>query len=230
MKSILKVEEHSVHLWQACVPELLSQIPAFSVLLDENEIARAKRFHFDEHRQRYIVAHAVLRKILSLYTAISPEKMEFVLGPRGKPYLKENKWDLQFNVSHSHDRIVYALTHHVEVGVDIEKIEPHFDEGVAKRFFSAKEYAELMTLPEEKKISAFYRLWAGREAVIKALGEGLYAPLADFSLDLSQEAQTIKLMDDHYHLEYFFVDAGYQAAFATSQTVQKVIYQPPFIK
>lgn len=222
---MMKIEEHSVHLWQACVPELLSQIPAFSALLDENEIARAKRFHFDEHRERYIVARAVLRHILSEYTEILPDKIEFVLGPRGKPYLKENKWDLQFNVSHSHDQVVYALTNHLEIGVDIEKIEPHFDVEVAKRFFSPKEYAELMVLPEEKRISAFYHLWAGREAVIKALGEGLYAPLADFSLDLSKEAQTIQLINDDYHVEYFFVDEQYQAAFATPHIIQKVIHQ-----
>src|SRR5579864_3409435 len=130
MRPILKIEEDSVHLWQAFVPDLLAQIQTFIPLLNESEMERANRFHFDIHRERYIIARAVLRHILSLYTTILPQDIIFTLGPRAKPYLEQKPFDLQFNVSHSHDRVVYAFTKHAEIGIDIEKIESHFNQEV----------------------------------------------------------------------------------------------------
>ncbi len=228
MEPLLKIEAYSVHLWQVFVPDLLAQLPDFTLLLHENEMERARRFRFDPHRQRFIIAHGVLRRILSFYTAISPEHIDFTLGPRGKPYLKYNTSDLQFNVSHSHDMVVYAITQQAEIGIDIEKIEPDFNEEVAKRFFSEKEYAELMRLPESERIPVFYRLWSGKEAIIKALGEGLYVPLSDFSLDLIKKVQTIALMHEgkrySYHLENFLAKADYQSAFATAEPVKHVVH------
>lgn len=228
MKPILKMEEHSVHLWQAFLPDLLVQLDDFSLLLNENEMERANRFHFEQHRSRFIIARAVLRHILSLYTDILPADIRFDLGPRGKPYLNQNKLDLQFNISHSHDMAVYAITKQAEIGIDIEKIEPNFNEDVAKRFFSAKEYAELLDLPESERINKFYSLWAGKEAIIKALGEGLYAPLADFSLDLFTNVQTVEIIHHRkmyqYHLQKFSVQAEYASAFATSQNINNIFY------
>ncbi len=224
MKQNRVIESHSVHLWQVFVPDLLSHKDDFLLVLNQEEIKRAERFRFDEHRERYIIARAILRHILSLYTNTSPSKIEFVLGARGKPYLSQNALNLQFNVSHSHDMAVYALTTHAEIGIDIERIEPHFTEGVAKRFFSEKEYAALMALSEKERIPAFYRLWAGKEAVIKALGEGLYAPLADFSLDLSEDTQTILLGQTHFYVKNFAAHPDYQAAFATPQHIHQLVH------
>lgn len=228
MEPELKIETHSVHLWPVYVPDLLPELPNFTLLLNENEMERAKRFRFEQHRQRFIVAHAVLRRILNLYTAILPEDIEFKVGHRGKPFLKNNLFDLQFNVSHSHDMAIYAITTHSEIGIDIEKMEPHFNEDLAKRFFSEREYTELIKLPAKDQIPAFYRIWSGKEAIIKALGEGLYFPIADFSLDLSKNKQAVELNHQGntyiYYLENFSVNPEYQSSFATSEKINNVIH------
>ncbi|HSW70077.1 MAG TPA: 4'-phosphopantetheinyl transferase superfamily protein [Gammaproteobacteria bacterium] len=224
MNSDLIIEKHSVHLWQVFVPDLLAQLQDFFTILNQDEKERAMRFRFEEHSQRFIIARGVLRCILSRYTAIPAEKIEFITNARGKPYLKNNL-SVQFNVSHSHDWAVYALTKEAEIGVDIEKIETHFTEGVARKFFSPEEYTRLMNLSEEEKIPAFYRLWAGKEAVIKALGEGLYAPLAEFSLDLFQKVQTLKLEKSQMYVEYFEAHPDYQSAFATSQEIKNRVFR-----
>ncbi len=225
MNKKLIIELHSVHLWRTSVPDLLAEIPNFFNLLNKTEKERAKRFHFVDHQHRYVIAHAVLRHILTLYTGVPAGEIEFSVGERGKPYLKENALNLQFNLSHSHDWVVYALTLQKEVGVDIEKMEPTFNEGVAKRFFSASEYTALMALPSSERMSAFYRIWAGKEAIIKALGEGLYAPLADFSLDFRQETQRIALTHQtkthHFFVNYFLTHPTYQSAVATETEVNK---------
>ncbi len=223
MKQTCLLEPHSVHLWQAVVPELFVHINDFSSILNAAEIQRAERFHFALHRERYIITRAMLRHILSCYTGIPAMDITFNTGKHGKPYLADNV-NLQFNLSHSHDRVVYAFTAHAEIGIDIEKIETRFNEKVAQRFFSASEYAALTHLPEQEKITAFYHLWAGKEAIIKAVGEGLYLPLASFSIDLPKKKQIVYLdrQQEKYYLEYFIADSGYQSAFATTQVVETV--------
>lgn len=218
------LEPYSVHLWYVVLPELFSHVEALSLLLSVEELQRAERLHFKLHRDRYIVARAVLRQILSLYTQIAPEKILFKQGEKGKPYLQLNPLHIQFNTSHSHDLAVYAITTHAEIGVDIEKVEnKKSNEAVAKRFYSDVEYAELMHLAESERISAFYRIWSAKEALIKALGQGLYSPLSAFSVDFQKVEQTVVLSHDyrehHYHVNYFSVDPAYQAAFAVEQVV-----------
>ncbi len=226
MENEFFIKKHSVHLWWVFVPELLAHVEQFSRILSADEMNRALRFRFEEHRQRFIIARAVLRQILQLYTERSASDIVFLQGERGKPYLQDNPLDLQFNVSHSHDMAVYAFTTQAEIGVDIEKIEPRFSDGVAERFFSQDECRELSKLPEDQRITAFYHLWAGKEAIIKALGEGLFVPLTSFSVDLQQQKQKIMLQhrahEYVFHLEYFAAHPEYQSAFATAQSVEDI--------
>jgi 4'-phosphopantetheinyl transferase len=226
MKNESFIKKHSVHLWWVFVPELLAHVEQFSQILSVEEMNRALRFRFDVHRQRYIIARSVLRQILQLYTGRSAQDIVFLHGERGKPYLQDNPLDLQFNVSHSHDMAVYAFTTQAEIGVDIEKIESHFSDGVAERFFSKDECGRLFELQKDLQTAAFYHLWAGKEAIIKALGEGLFVPLTSFSLDLHQQKQKIMLQHhahEHvFHLEYFIAHSDYQSAFATAQSVEYI--------
>lgn len=227
MEQEFKLENHSVHLWRVMLPSFFPQEEIYRALLSVDELERADRFHFVQHRQRFVIARAILREILNRYSGISPGDIQFIYGRRGKPYLATNPLDLQFNVSHSHDVAVYIVTIKHEVGIDIEKIESKYNDLVAKRFFSEREYVELSKLNEQERCIAFYRIWASKEALIKALGEGLYASLTDFSIDLQAPIQSVLLNDlkkEPFHLEQIFAYSGYQAAFATNQTIVKKDY------
>ena len=217
------IEPQTIHLWHIQFSELENQEKSLLLLLSPDEIARADRFRFPIHRLRFILARGILRKILSFYTGIPPAELGFSYGPRGKPYLKDNKLNLQFNVSHSDDLAVYGFTLGHELGVDIEKISPTFKAGVAKRFFSEAENQALSALPEAVRAQAFYRIWAGKEAIIKAVGEGLYVPLGDITIHLNEQSQWITLdhagREEKFYLENFSVHPDYQSAFATRQKV-----------
>jgi len=227
MKPIFKIEKDSVHLWQAFVPDLLPQIDNLSLLLNDAEKERAGRFRFDLHRLRFVITRAILRYIISLYSQIPSQDIVFKTGSRGKPSLAQNTDDLQFNASHSHDMAIYALTTTAAIGVDIEKMESHFNDAVAERFFSSKEYADLAALPESEKVPAFYRIWAAREAIIKAMGEGLFASLPAFSINVSEDVQTVECVHSNkihsYYLENFSVDPAYQSAFATPKIIKQIV-------
>ena len=225
MKTQLPIKPHSVHLWQVFLPEVVSNLQEYSLLLNVDEMARAKRFHFETHSQRFILARAILRLILSQYLGISAVDIQFVIGPHGKPYLKDSPLDLQFNVSHSGDRVIYGVMLNQAIGVDIEKVAPDFNQAIAHRFFSAEENRQLNELLPREKTNAFYQLWAAKEAVIKAAGQGLLIPLHTFSVDLSQKIQHIKLQQNQYHVQSFVVHPDYQAALAAALPVHDVIYQ-----
>ncbi len=228
MASNFTLNKHTVHLWRVALTDFATQEKELLSLLSPDEVQRAERFRFNIHRVRYLTARAMLRKILSLYINIAPEKIIFSYGKRGKPYLRDNPLDLQFNLSHSEDMAVYALTQQEEIGVDIEKMSAEYKESIAKRFFSSQEYLQLAALSKQEQIVGFYHLWARKEAVIKALGEGLFAPLADFSVSAQEKVETLVLThaqkEHSYHIESFNVHPDYQAAFATSQTVENIFY------
>ena len=87
-------------------------------------------------------------------------------GPYGKPYLKEQ--DVFFNLSHSVSYAVIAVSHH-EVGVDVEHVSP-YSLSVAEKCFTAEEMKWLL---QHRNRRDFYRLWTGKESVMKAVGDGL---------------------------------------------------------
>lgn len=218
MKSTYLIKNNSVHLWQVFLPELITQISELGHVLSVDEKQRAERFRFLEHQQRFILARSILRHLLQQYTEIPATKLQFAVSERGKPFLVNNPSAIQFNLSHSHDFAVYAFSLQTPIGVDIEKITPRTTMELAQRFFSATEYHALTLLAPALREQAFYRLWAGKEAILKACGEGLHMSLASFSVAWELDKQLIKLADDRvFYLQHVSVANGYQAAIATAE-------------
>lgn len=155
---------------------------------DERE--RAERFHFERDRWRFVVGRGVLRTILGCYLELEPGQLKFCCGPYGKPGLakmpstRENR--LYFNLAHSQGLALYAVTREHEIGVDVEYIRaiPEMEQ-IAARFFSAQENAVLRSLPPGQRQEAFFNCWTRKEAYIKAIGDGLAQPLAEFNVSLA---------------------------------------------
>jgi 4'-phosphopantetheinyl transferase len=228
MNTPFSIKNREVHLWRVYLPQFLEKSDEFLSILNPDEIKRANRFHFERHRNRFIITRYLLRHTLSLYINISPEKIEFSYGQHGKPYFDPNPNNIYFNASHSHDIAIFGLTRHTEIGVDIERVESECKMNVAKHFFSNDEYSSLLTLPQDKKNSAFYAIWARKESVLKALGKGLSMPLNSFSTVKQADSDYISFRDTNktYHLlvEDFSVHAEYQAAFAVEPPIADIFF------
>ncbi len=204
----LSISSQTVHVWLAELSDFKSDMKALLAFLSPDEVMRAERFHFQLHQERFIISRGLLRRTLSLYTDIPPQEILFSYGLHGKPYLENNPNELQFNVSHSEGLAIFAITAQQEIGVDIQKIEPHFREDVARRFFSPDEYRELMTLTGETRIKGFYERWCRKEAMIKTLGQGVFMSLSE-----------------QYCVENIEVPDGYQGAIATVRPIENIIYK-----
>jgi 4'-phosphopantetheinyl transferase len=222
----MQLEPNVIHVWSTELTITQEQENAKLSLLSGDERERALRFHFPIHRQRYIAARSFLRQILSNYFNTDPTEFIFSYGENEKPHLfiPENT-PFQFNLSHSHEMAVYAFTLDHAIGVDIEKIQPDYNLDVAQRYFSTRENADMLRLSPQDRIPCFYRIWSRKEAIIKAIGKGLSMPLPSFSVSASNITEVIVLEDNqHFTLAPILIDAGYQSAVATKQSVKKIIY------
>jgi 4'-phosphopantetheinyl transferase len=160
----------------------------FEDTLTADERARAERFYFQKHRERFIAGRGLLRHILSRYLGKEPDQLRFCYNSYGKPALTEETGaeGLCFNLSHSHGIALYALTHGREIGIDIEYFRPDVEtEKLAERFFSPREAAVLRALPEHLRKEGFFNCWTRKEAYIKAEGEGMSIPLSAFDVSLT---------------------------------------------
>jgi 4'-phosphopantetheinyl transferase len=177
-----------VHVWRAfldCRPDLMRQ---FETTLSTDEKVRAERFHFSRDRDHFIAARGILRELLASYTHASPGELQFTYGAQKKPALLGNKMPatVKFNLSHSHGLAVFAISEQRELGIDLELVQPGFaTDGIAERYFSSRELAELRALPPEQMAEGFFLCWTRKEAYVKAHGAGLHIPLDSFDVTLT---------------------------------------------
>lgn len=163
----------------------------WSSWLDDGERARADRFHFEVHRDRYVAAHGQLRGLLGRYAGVPPEELRFEQEERGKPRLAAaftsgmQSGDLFFNLSHSADEGLLAITRVAPLGADIEVQRDLADlETLATSHFTRSEMDELHSLPQARRHDGFFAAWTRKEAYVKALGAGLSVPLDGFEVTL----------------------------------------------
>jgi 4'-phosphopantetheinyl transferase len=195
----LNVSPDEVHVWRFQLDCSEAQLQHLTQTLSSDEIARAERFYFPEHRQRFIAGRGILRTILGRYLGIAPDQVSFKYEPRGKPVLADtlNESGLGFNLSHSQSLALCAVTNKRLIGVDLENIRPMDDvEALAKRFFLPREYEFMRSLPDSQKQEVFFRYWTCKEAYLKATGEGL-AKLEQVEISLtSTEAATLQTSEN----------------------------------
>jgi 4'-phosphopantetheinyl transferase len=194
----LTLSADEVHVWRARLDRPAAE---YARLLSSDEQARADRLRFEHLQRRFIVGRGTLRVILGRYLNVLPEEIEFEYRPNGKPVLSSGLLHsaLCFNLSHSDEMLLLAVTYHRSVGIDLETIHPDLDvKNLAERFFSPAERAELEALPSDKKLDSFFSGWTCKEAYLKARGEGLTYPLDQFSvsMDCDKPAKLLDVKDD----------------------------------
>lgn len=183
----MRIEKSEIHLWQLEQAdfELSSLQSECLAWLTETELKRFRRYQFDRHRKQLLLGRVLMRVALSSYDrSVAAASWNFTHNDYGKPAISEeqNRASLYFNLSHSAEKVVLAVSRFKDIGVDVEcASKPRRIAAIARRYFSDKEAAQLLILPEDQQQSRFYDLWTLKEAYIKACGMGLAIPLQHFS-------------------------------------------------
>jgi 4'-phosphopantetheinyl transferase len=166
--------KEEIHCWAVSLCQPSDALNELSLLLSPDEIKRAAGFRVEHARRNFVITRGTLRQMLSHYTGVVPTELAFIYGAHGKPSLAP--WlerTVHFNVSHSGELALFAISHNCEVGVDVELLLPIADaEIIADRFFAPDESARIRTAGRHDD-EMFYRCWTRREAILKCTGEGI---------------------------------------------------------
>lgn len=123
---------------------------------------KALRYKFKEDAYDFVVGRLLLKKGLE-ELGMGDQLQNITYQKSEKPYLK----DVFFNISHSGNLVVCALSTEGMIGIDIEKIkEVKLDDFDA--WFSKKEWTEINNA--SSPLQKFYWYWTRKESIIKALG------------------------------------------------------------
>jgi 4'-phosphopantetheinyl transferase len=147
MAARLTIPTAEIHIWHADLAAAEAPAPDE---LPAAEWERAERLLPARARERWPVARWVLRRILARYVEESPGRIELRLERRGKPALAGGPAPLHFNLSHSGDLALVAVSGEREVGIDVEM--------------------------HGTRAASFYSDWVRKEAIAKCLGVGLGTP------------------------------------------------------
>jgi 4'-phosphopantetheinyl transferase len=177
------------HVWFVN-PETVSthtQLEACRVLLSADEVQRHSRFRLPEVQHQYLVAHALVRRVLSQYWPIPPQDWVFSHSDRGKPLIANPGTPaLRFNLTHTRALAACIVSLDVDCGIDAEQLSArHNPEDIAKRMFSADENAHLQRLSGVARLEYFYSCWTLREAYVKARGVGIAFPMHKLEFSFS---------------------------------------------
>jgi 4'-phosphopantetheinyl transferase len=219
-----KIEPGTVHVWKSQFEfdALLSS--EFRGCLSKEEIEKARRFVSRSDQDRYVFSHGLLRTILGGYLCCDPRQLNYNTNQYGKPFLISSFRDteIRFNLSHSRDMTLVAISCGIEVGIDIEYMREIEDaRDIVNQSFSSHERQIFNALPPAELEEAFYAFWTSKEAFLKGIGNGLSYPLDRFSILFSNTTNggvvniSNGLIDaNHWNVLRLFPGDGYAGALA----------------
>jgi 4'-phosphopantetheinyl transferase len=229
------LEANVAHVWRVPLDDETRAEACWPVLSSEEQ-TKARRFFREVHRRRYVVAHGMLRAILSRYVSEPAESLRFVDGEHGKPSLLRDPGAsgarVEFNLSHSDDLALVAVALEQPVGVDLERWSEETEHlALAERFFSPAERDALRALAGERAMltSGFFAAWTRKEAYLKATGAGITRGLHHFDVSLApgEEARLVADRLDPSASERWAMRAlgpaeGYSAALVATAPLEAV--------
>jgi 4'-phosphopantetheinyl transferase len=212
--------ENEIHVWRISLDLSPRDLSKLRQTLSPGECERADRYRFEADQRRSVIGRGYLRLLLGEILGLSPDRLQIVCDEFGKPGLFPAL--MQFNLSHSGDMILIAITRDRAVGVDVEKIRTDLEmDSVAGRFFSANERKALASISGPGRWEAFFKCWTRKEAYLKAKGVGLSLPLDQFDVSFlpNEEVRLLETRPDHneagrWNLRPLAMPPGYVAALA----------------
>ncbi len=162
-------------------------------LLSDDELSRYSRIKHQRARTDFLRTRVALRLILARYLLCSGADIAFSYTENGKPELSQDTpGSLQFNLSHSGNYCLLAVTTERDIGIDIERLQHGRDYvALAQRFFTSAEH-EIFEEGSDNQL--FYRMWVLKEASVKARGMKLLQGLDRFECMIS-ENKSLNVVD-----------------------------------
>ena len=217
--------DNIVDIWQVITNRDVKDTSALTDILDQAEFARYQKLHH-KFQQTYLLSHVACREILASYLNIQANDIVYKKNQYGKPDLDHNQ-SLKFNMSHSHDMAIIAISNNTEIGVDLEFIKRNSSwKKIARRFFSEPEIHFLFNQPEQHQQTLFFQIWTRKEAFIKALGTGFATALSTFDASNEGIIEVLNSTDNSstWRSKSLEITPDYQACVVQNTSIEKIRY------
>lgn len=199
----------------------------FFEILSKQEQEQSLRFVTKELREQYLISHGILRCILAWHLKEKPQQISYAFNAFGKPELP-NQNSLKFNMSHSKDLAVYAVSFCQRVGIDVEWKNPtvRFEDFFADILTDSEKNFLLDSCTNHKmKTEFFFDLWSKKEALIKAIGKGLSYNVK--TIQTASKKDPIFLLDGQpFSCSQLPIHKDYACAIAVDQTMNANLSEP----
>jgi len=149
---------------------------SFIKKLPQEILAIASNFVQEKDKMAFLMGRYLIERQLKKY--VNGDLWEQIgVDSYGKPYLKSN--NIYFNLSHSGEWVVLAISEKYKIGIDIEKIDT-INYYNFENCFNSQEWKNIIN--SNNIIHKFYKYWTWKESIIKADGRGLSIELQDVFL------------------------------------------------
>ncbi|WP_129674309.1 4'-phosphopantetheinyl transferase superfamily protein [Candidatus Chloroploca sp. Khr17] len=220
-----RLSDHELHIWRTSLALPPDQCDELRALLSDDEIVRANRFVFAHDRDRFIIARARLRRLLGAYLNLAPQQLRFAYTAYGKPLLADAAvaQGLTFNLSHSGDFALYAVSLNDRPGIDLEQLRQNLNFTLLLNdVCTPREQQRMAGMPPATARQIFFQTWVCKEAYLKARGEGLAYQLTHAEVLLCpNEPPSLTFADPaedaQWHLSLLDPSPGYVAAVVTTK-------------
>lgn len=166
------VNPGEIHLWTLLASNDQQAVVSW---LGAEELARFQGLTVPLQARRYLLFRCAMRQILGAYLGIAPRDVSFTTQQGGKPLIAVPHCDLQFNLAHTGDVGLLAVSSSMPVGADIERVRSmNSRHRIARRIFSPDEISSLAELTEDQQDERFFQLWTSMEARQKCRGSGIF--------------------------------------------------------
>lgn len=186
--------------------ELLLKLP---VIMHE----RAKRYKFEQDAYHFVLGRLLLKQGLE-HLGMGDQFAHIEYQKKGKPFLK----GVFFNISHTENRIVCAISTEGEIGIDVEimKSVKLTDFGP---WFTENEWMEINNTTTS--IHRFYEYWTRKESIVKALGVNI-SYLHRIEVDITQDHFLDQ--DKKWYLKALDFGSDYVGALCSENPIGEVNY------
>jgi len=164
--------------------------------LNDDEKVKVASFTRPGIQKKYIKTRGVLRKVLGEYLEIKSQDIEIKIAEHGKPFVENEA--LFFNLSHTANRLVIAVSNNSEIGIDLEQYKYRKNlQGLVKKCFSEEEKHFWESLSAQQQVMLFYQLWVRKEAFVKAIGRGIAVGLDQCVINPKQQTEFLSIPNEY---------------------------------
>ena len=214
-----------IDIWQIALDIPVTDKRSLILTLDKEETERYQKRQ-NRLQSSYLISHAACRQILAHYLKLTAAEIKYKKNQHGKPLL-DHKTSLNFNMSHSRDKAIIAVTSDSIVGVDVEYSDKKNSwEKIVPRYFHPDEINYLLAQPKDRQKQTFFQIWTRKEAFIKAIGTGFATSLTSFSVIEQMIGYPVNssTTSEYWYQQDLEINSPYIASVVQNTLIEKIRY------